>query len=224
VEAWGPVPAALAALGDAAVGALGQAIADADPARRRAAAALLGRAGPSALGPVVDRAFDADPAVARTAVAALAAHRRDPGIRGVAERLRRALLSGVADRSAPAARALGALRDVEAIPLLVQVLEGADRGAADAAVEALSAITLQRFGASARRWLSWWKENRGRGRAEWLFSGLTSADREVRVAAADELRAAGPSPVDYAPDAPPDARERAARAWAGWWARSGRVL
>jgi hypothetical protein len=97
-------------------------------------------------------------------------------------------------------------------------------GGADAAAEALSRITLQRIGAEPRRWLAWWKENRGRGRAEWLFSGLTSGDRAVRAAAAAELSEAAPSPVQYSPDAPPTEREAAARAWAAWWSRSGRVL
>ncbi len=145
-------------------------------------------------------------------------------MRGIPDKLRRALLSGVTSRAAGAARALGALRDVDSIPLLIQVLETSGGPAAEAAAAALARITLQRNGTEARRWLAWWKENRGRGRAEWLFSGLTSADREVREAAAAELAAAAPSPVQYSPDAAPAEREAAARAWAGWWSRSGRVL
>ena len=104
------------------------------------------------------------------------------------------------------------------------MLETTGGPAAEAAGNALERITLQHHGTDARRWLSWWKENRGRGRAEWLFSGLTSADRNTREAAAAELSAAAPSPVQYSPDAAPADREAAARAWAGWWSRSGRVL
>jgi hypothetical protein len=116
------------------------------------------------------------------------------------------------------------VRDVDAIPLLIQVLEVSDAETAAAAADALAAITLQRLGPDARRWLGWWKQNRGRGRAEWLFSGLTSADRDTRVAASSELADAAPPPVAYSADAPPPERERIARAWAGWWARSGHVL
>jgi HEAT repeat protein len=145
-------------------------------------------------------------------------------MRAAAERLRRALLSGISARATRAARALGAVRDAEAIPLLIQVLETSDPGTAAASADALSAITLQRLGPDARRWLDWWKQNRGRGRAEWLLSGLTSPDRETRVAAAGELSDAAPPPVPYSADLPPAERERAARAWAGWWARSGQVL
>jgi hypothetical protein len=145
-------------------------------------------------------------------------------MRQASEKLRRALLSGISTRSSPAARAIGALRDAEAIPLLIQVLEASEPETARAAADALATITLQRLGADARRWLAWWKENRGRGRAEWLFSGLTSAERETRVAASVELSLAAPPPVAYSADMPAAEREKAARAWAGWWARSGHVL
>jgi len=173
---------------------------------------------------LADRALDADPAVAVAACHALAARRRDPSVREAGERLRRALLSGIEARALRAARALGALRDVDAIPLLVQVLETSAAEPARAAADALTEITLQRLGTDARRWLGWWKQNRGRGRAEWLFSGLTSADRDTRVAAAGELAGAAPPPVAYSADLPASERESAARAWAGWWTRSGNVL
>ncbi len=104
------------------------------------------------------------------------------------------------------------------------MLETSEPETARLSADALAAITLQRLGPDARRWLGWWKENRGRGRAEWLFSGLTSADRETRVAASVELSSAAPPPVVYTPDLPSAEREKAARAWAGWWSRSGHVL
>ncbi len=174
---------------------------------------------------LTDRALDSDPSVASAACDSLAARRRDPELRAGYEKLRRALLSGMAMRAARAAGALGALRDVEAIPLLVQVMETSEPEPAQAAADALARITLQQFGTNARKWLAWWKRNRGRGRAEWLFSGLTSADRETRATAEAELReAAADAPIEYSPDMPTPERERAARAWAGWWARSGHVL
>jgi hypothetical protein len=179
---------------------------------------------PASLAALADRALDPDPAAAGAACAALGNRRRDPAVRQAAEKLRRALLSGRSARASRAARAIGALRDADAIPLLIQVLETGDPETARAAAEALAEITLQRLGTDARRWLGWWKENRGRGRAEWLFSGLTSADRETRVAASLELSHAAPPPVAYTADMPAPERQKAARAWAGWWARSGHVL
>jgi HEAT repeat protein len=224
-EAQGPILAALIAVGGPASRAVAQVLADPDPARRRAAAAVLARvAEASSYAALAERAFDADPSVARAAVAALAAHRRDPKMRPVPEKLRRALHSGLGNKPARAATALGALRDAESIPGLIQVLESADREAGEAAAEALARITLQRLGPDARRWLGWWKENRGRGRADWLFSALASEDRAVRVAAAEELGEAGETPVAYSPDLPAGEREKAARAWASWWARSGRAI
>ncbi|HEX9052760.1 MAG TPA: hypothetical protein VF841_19695, partial [Anaeromyxobacter sp.] len=179
---------------------------------------------PPTLAALADRALDPDGATAAAACEALAARRREPASRTANEKLRRALLSGISARATRAARALGAIRDVEAIPLLIQVLETSEPETAGASADALAAITLQRLGPDARKWLAWWKQNRGRGRAEWLFSGLTSADRETRVAASVELSLAAPAPVAYSADLPPDERERLARAWAGWWARSGHVL
>jgi hypothetical protein len=185
---------------------------------------VAGPPDPATLGALVDRTLDADPAVAESACGALAARRRDPAMRQGTEKLRRALLSGLSTRAMRAASALGALRDVEAIPLLIQVLETSEPATAQASADALAAITLQRLGPDARKWLTWWKQNRGRGRAEWLFSGLTSPDRETRVAASVELSSVAPAPVVYTADLPVQDRERAARAWAGWWARSGHVL
>jgi hypothetical protein len=173
---------------------------------------------------LADRALEPDEGVAAAARDSLAAQRRERSIRPANEKLRRALLSGISGRTARAARAIGAIRDVEAIPLLIQVLETSEPETANAAADALALITLQRLGPDARRWLGWWKENRGRGRAEWLFSGLTSPDRETRLAAVAELSLASPPPVEYSADLPPADRERLARAWAGWWARSGHVL
>ncbi|MGC4000060.1 MAG: hypothetical protein QM767_22535 [Anaeromyxobacter sp.] len=217
--------AAVAALGAVAAPALLPLLQENDPARRLIAVVLLGQAAvPSTFPAVADRAIDGDARVAAAAADALAAARRHPGMRTVPEKLRRALLSGVASRAMGAARALGALRDADAIPMLIQVVESGDRDTSAAAADALERITLQRIGPDARGWLRWWKENRGRGRAEWLFSGLTHADVAVRQAAMDELTAAAPPPVAYAVDAPQADRENAARSWAGWWARSGQVL
>jgi hypothetical protein len=221
-SAQGPVLEALVAVGQPAVPLLLAVLGDPDPARRRAAAALLGAIGdPATLVSLADRCLDPDAAVAEAAREALAAQRGSPAMRPIPERLRRALASGLPARAAPAARALLALRDPESIPALIQALEGTDPATAAAAAEALAAITLQRHGTSARHWLLWWKENRGRGRAEWLFGGLTAEDQQVRAAAAAELARVATPPVRYAADMGVAERETAARAWASWFTRSG---
>jgi hypothetical protein len=194
------------------------------PAPGADAPPVAGPPDPAALAALADRVLDPDPDVASAACAALGARRRDQAVRHAVEKLRRALLSGISARASRAARAIGAVRDVESIPLLIQALETSEPETAKAAADALATITLQRLGPDARRWLGWWKENRGRGRAEWLFSGLTSPDRETRIAASVELSIAAPPPVAYSADLPAEDREKAARAWAGWWSRSGHVL
>jgi hypothetical protein len=192
-----------------------------------AMAALLSEAGE---GPadqsaaIVDLIFDPRPQVASAAREALVSHRREAAVRPLPERLRRALLSGVGKRPVLAARALGALRDVESIPILIQALESGSAETAGAAADALAGITMQRYGPSAQKWLHWWKENRGRSRAEWLFAALTSPDRELRLAASGELRSAAEPPVRYSADLPSAELDAASRAWWLWWSRQAITL
>jgi len=218
----GPVLAAVAALGTAATSPLLRMLSDVAPDRRRAAAALLGLTGdPAALAPLAERCLDTHGLVAEAARRALAPHRLEAALKQPLEKLRRALLSGLADRSAAAARAIGALRDAESIPLLIQALEGSDAVTAGATADALAAITMQKLGPAPRAWLLWWKQNRGRSRREWLFGALTADERELRLQAAAELREAAPSPVNYSADLPVAERQEAARAWAAWFERNG---
>ena len=192
-----------------------------------AMAGLLAAApgGPSDRAPeIVDLILDPDPGVAAAAREALVSHRRDPAVKPLPERLRRALLSGVGERPLLAARALGALRDVESIPILIQALESGSPETAEAAAEALAGITMQRHGPNPQRWLRWWKENRGRSRAEWLFAALTAPDRELRLAASGELRSAAEPPVRYSVDLPAAELDAASRSWWVWWSRQGLTL
>jgi hypothetical protein len=225
VHEQGPILAALAALGPAATSHLLPVLSDPAPERRRYAALALGHLGDhEAFQPLAELAFDPDPRVAAAARSALAAQRRNPEIRPAVRGLRRALASDDPHRSAQAARALARLGDVEAIPLLVPLLEAGSPEAAGAAEEALGRLTLQRLGRAPEAWLAWWEANRRTPRERWLLAALTDSDRAVRVAAAEELRAAGTPPVPYFADAPPAEREKAARAWAAWWESAGLML
>jgi HEAT repeat protein len=187
-----------------------------DADRRRVAALLLGRMrDPAALLPLADRAFDPDPAVREAALAGLSRARRHPDFRPVLERLRRALLGDDPERAASAASALARLCDADAIPLLLEALDGPDR-VGEAAGEALEVLTCRRFGRDARRWLGWWKEHGSQRRVDWLFAALADEDREVRVAAAERLREAGSPPLRFLADASPEERAEAGRAWRAW--------
>ncbi|HEY7724616.1 MAG TPA: HEAT repeat domain-containing protein [Anaeromyxobacteraceae bacterium] len=220
VEERGPVLQALAALGIVATPWLAPLLADPDPGRRLHAALLLGRIGdPAAFLPLADAAFDAEPAVAAAALEALGSHRRHPDFRPVLERFRRALLEE-APRPLAALRALVRLGDGEAVPRVARLLDG-EPGLSQAAAEALEALTARHLGRDPAAWQAFWAEHRGRPRAEWLFEALESADRDTRLAAAEALRAAGPSPVRWFADAPEGERSQAAREWRAWWEASG---
>jgi hypothetical protein len=209
----GPVLAALAALGTSATESLLPLLQDPDPERRRCAVLLLAHVGdPAAFPELAARAFDSHSRVSAAARGALASLRRRPEMQPVAERLRQALVSPIIERSAQAARALGRLGDVEAIPLLIQRLESGDRVAVEAASDALSRIAVRRMGPHPDRWRAWWKENRNVPRMRWLLAALEDPDRDLRQAAAEELRTSGAPPVPYSPDASPAERQRAGTA------------
>lgn len=219
VSEQGPLLAALAAIGPAATRHLVPLLSDQDKARRRYAVLLLGHLGDAAALPALaEAAFDADPRVAAAARAALSEHRREPEFEPLRGRLRRALSEPV--RAAAAARALARLGDVESVPLLIHILDGAEPGAA-AASEALTRLTMQRLGPDPAAWMAWWSQHRTEPRRSWLLAGLTHSDRTVRRLAAEELRAAGPPPFAYFPDAPPTERERVAHEWAAWLESQG---
>ncbi len=219
VSEQGPLLAALAAIGPAATPHLVPLLSDPDKDRRRYAVLMLGHLGDAAALPALaEAAFDADPRVAAAARAALSEHRREPEFEPLRARLRRALSEPV--RAAAAARALARLGDVESVPLLIHILDGPEPGAA-AASEALTRLTMQRLGPDPASWMAWWSQHRTEPRRGWLLAGLTHPDRTVRRLAAEELRAAGPPPFAYFPDAPPAERERVAREWAAWLESQG---
>ncbi len=221
VEERGPVLMALRALGIVATPYLAQLLFEPDAERRRIAALLLGRIrDPASFLPLADRAFDPDAGVRDAALAALARARRDLDFRPVLERLRRALLGEDPERAASAASALARLGDAEAVPLLLESLDGPGP-VSEAAGGALELLTCRRFGRDAARWLAWWKEHGGQRRVDWLFAALGDGDREVRAAAAEKLREAGAPPLPWLADASPAERAEAGRAWRTWWDRRG---
>jgi HEAT repeat protein len=224
VEEQGPVLAAVAAIGAAALHPLLAALVDGDPERRRYAVLLLARLGdPAALADLANRVFDEEARVAAAARQALAGARRLEEMKPVVESLRHELASGNAARAVYAARALAELGDAESVSVLIQLLEnGGELG--EVAAGSLGQITLQRLGSDPERWLAWWKEHRATPRSRWLLEALTSPDREARQVAAEELRHAGAPPVPYFADAPAPEREKAARAWADWWQRQNPQL
>lgn len=112
----------------------------------------------------------------------------------------------------PAAPELGKA----AVPGLIERLDVAGDDA-EAAHQALVAITRQDFGPKAKRWTIWWERHQDDDRVDWLFDGLSHKTPEIRAAAEQELRALTGEYFGYHFDLPRRDREAARARWQSWW-------
>ena len=145
-------------------------------------------------------------------------HPDTPLARELAATFREDASFGSSDKALPAIEALGELRDGRSVVLLVGLVKSEDATLAHAAQRALVEITKQDFGASRRRWTTWWQEHGHEQRTDWLFEGLTHKVAEIRASAAEELRElSGGEYFGYHFDLPKAEREAARRRWQAWW-------
>ncbi len=164
------------------------------------------------------RLHDSEPRIRALATEALVPFVAHPRFEAVFNHLRERLSSPLLDARRRAIQLLGAFRDVGAVPLLIAVLEGRDKGElADDVRLALRAITLRDHGLRARGWERWWSRARKKSRVDWLLEGLDSDDRELRTLASQELTALVGDDFGYRPDADKRARHRATEAFSRWW-------
>lgn len=174
----------------------------------------------SALRELVERLFDTDFGVRSAAVEALLGYPpRD--LEASLESARRALHAKDAVRVQAAARALGELADVKAIPDLLDALGRGD-AAADAIRHALRHLTKQDHGTSVRKWRAWWGKHKDRHRIEWLIDGLAHKDANLRASAVEDLRTLSGEYFGYHHDLPKKEREQTRKRWQLWWAETGR--
>jgi HEAT repeat protein len=115
------------------------------------------------------------------------------------------------------------LRDIEAIPKLIDLLSSRDRFVQEAALESLCSITGQQHGLKPHRWKSWHVDNGDRHRVEWIIESLRHRDLPVRRWAADELTRITGHRVPFSPMGDRKAREMAVQAWTDWWKATGRA-
>lgn len=218
----GPIPAAIAKLGQAGARALSPLLTHVDVDTRYYAVLAAGSLPFEILvAPVFQRTLDAHPVVASAARAATAAFAKVPGCSLATELLRGELDSPNSERQALAAKALAALRDLGAVEKIID-LTGSRHGAvANAAAQALSQICRENFGTSPRKWRAWWATYRDRPRGAWLVAALRHADRDVRGAAFEELTRLATETFGYDPDGGRREREAAAARWEAWWASVG---
>ena len=108
------------------------------------------------------------------------------------------------------------MKDVTSVPRLIELVKHGDPSVVSAARKALVEVTKQDFGTSRWRWRSWWERHRDQPRVEWMLDGLAHAEPEVRLSAAEELRAVSKKDVGYTFDGPKREREESRKKWIDW--------
>jgi hypothetical protein len=167
--------------------------------------------------PLSGLAFDHSGDVRVIAMRVLETYGRHQGFAAAASIVSDELASTNRTRQLYAARAVGTLRDIGAIPELVDLLAAKDRFIQEAALESLCSITGQQHGLKPHRWRKWYAHHGRRHRIEWIIHSLKHRDPPVRRWANDELIRITGHRVDA------EDRYEAAEAWAQWWTVQGRV-
>lgn len=169
---------------------------------------------------LVERLFDTDYGIRQVALEALSGYpRRELDANLV--RARHALSATEPDRVQAAADALAELGDINAVPDLIDAVARGDKGS-EHARRALTSLTKQNFGTSARKWRSWWNKNRTRHRVEWLIDGLAHKDESIRRSAVEDLRTLTGEYFGFNHDQARKERDAARQRWEHWWTETGR--
>ncbi len=108
-----------------------------------------------------------------------------------------------------AADILRHFKDVIAIPLLIDALEGASDHLRKTLHRALRQITYQRLAPSPTEWRRWWKNCDHDKRWKWLVQAMNSDDHDIRLLAFDEIEQIPGLELDFHPDQPKKLRARA---------------
>jgi hypothetical protein len=223
----GPILRALVAFGPAARPYVIARATDKDPKVRAWAVRLLGELGGQPAAHVVSErlVLERDAEVKRAAHQASQLLYRDPES---AQSLRRALLNVALDRQAVIKQRLAAidaitdLRDVQAIPTLIELLGDPNPGTAAGAGQALVVLARQDFGYDQKRWNEWWMSNTSRERIEWVIDALDHRQSAIRQAAAEELRLMSRLYVGDYDDESSEARAKVQQKYRTWWSSGGR--
>jgi hypothetical protein len=135
--------------------------------------------------------------------------------------LRDAIESGQEDlRIEVAADILGAIRDQDAVPLLIDGLNRANGRVKEHVHAALRKITYKSFVPSASEWKNWWVDAQEQTRDDWLVAALNSSSIEIRNLVVEELDTFEGLKLDYHPDQPAKLRGRAQEELRRWLQQS----
>ncbi|MGH1348276.1 MAG: hypothetical protein ACRBN8_42365 [Nannocystales bacterium] len=178
---------------------------------------------PRAMEALSHLAFDGSTDVRVIAMRVLETYSRYDGFEEATFVVRRELDSSHRTHQLYAARAVGTLRDVQAIPKLIGLLSNRDRFIQEAALESLCSITGQQHGLKPHRWKSWHQDQGVHHRVEWIIESLRHRDLPVRRWAHDELVRVTGHRVPFSPLGDRSSREVAYQAWLEWWQRHGQT-
>ncbi|MBK8717247.1 MAG: hypothetical protein IPN32_21240 [Deltaproteobacteria bacterium] len=176
-----------------------------------------------AMRPLSELAFDTSGDVRVISMRVLETYSRVAGFDDASRVVRAQLDSTNRTRQLYAARAVGTLRDIDAIGKLIDLLSSRDRFVQEAALESLCSITGQQLGLKPHRWKSWYGDNADRHRVEWIIDSLEHRDVPVRRWAADELTRITGHRVPFSAIGDKRARDLAIEAWTQWWTERGRA-
>lgn len=171
-----------------------------------------------------ERAFDPDADVRAIAMRVLETYSGETGFADAVASIRRELDSPNRTRQLHATRAIGTVRDIQAVPKLIDLLASKERYIQEAALESLCSITGQQLGLKPHRWRSWYGDNAHHHRVEWIISSLAHKDLSVRRWAADELRRITGQRIQFLAAGSKQEREIGIRKWIEWWNGQGRSI
>ena len=160
---------------------------------------------------------DREPLVRKMALRTLRLFRETDLMRAVRRDLLQQLEISDVRKRVDVCRILGGTGDPAAVPVLIGMLEDEEPKIAAAAHGALVSLVKQDFRLDARRWTSWWKENRWRPRVEWVFDGLVHRSAEVRTSCAMELEELMGHCFGYEVHLPKKDRDRIRKRCQEWW-------
>jgi HEAT repeat protein len=210
----GPVPGALARLGQSGAAALAPLLDSADSDTRYLALLTAGSLRyPDVVDGVMRGLFDYEPDISSAARAAASALRFLPYFQDRLPELRRELAAADPLRRSLAARALGVLHDRASIDALINLTGSEDSLCAQTASDALREITRANFGTDTQAWMGWWARGRERRRIEWLVDALVADDFELRLSAIEELSRTFGDNFGFFADGPPAERASAVSRW-----------
>ena len=154
-----------------------------------------------AIGALAERAMDPVPEIRHAACSVLDVYRKNPNFKRVHSLFHEALAGDSSRRKIGATEAVGALDDVDAVPLLLDNVRDSDPEVRDVTHSTLELLVFQNFGSDVRKWRKWRKKHGRASREDWLVASATHKSLTIRSLVADHLARTPKVEIDYDPRA-----------------------